>query len=239
MIQSLSLADVSIRYPEFFNHPDIDLAFREADRIGVPIPQLAGLVVADLEARDRNPPRPESSPEEVRKAKARIKAIEKAMKEIKELWKRNREAFQPATFPDPLSPLEKPLSDIYQTLKRERDNLLAVTHPKDPIVERMRRDGAPSFLYPPIRRGKPIDPVLHRLVIKYAVFFRKTTGTEKDNLARLIVGHLTGKEDWIDSSVTDSELTDRYKDARLEIERSEGAKFLEQISRMTLSFSPP
>jgi hypothetical protein len=103
-------------------------------------------------------------------------------------------------------------------LKKIREALIVTAEPKEPpTMAILKRDSGKAM---PKKRGVKPDHFVQGIIRKYAEFFRETTGTPQDGIARLIVGNLVERNEWIDSNVEDAELTRLYKQAREAAEKA-------------------
>jgi len=115
--------------------------------------------------------------------------------------------------------IEKATSASLYLLDNIRDALIVTTEPKEPpMMAIMKRNSKETI---PKKRGVKPDHVAQGIIRKYAEFFRETTGTPRDGIARLIVGHLLNREEWLNGRAIDGVTpTESYKKAREAAEKA-------------------
>jgi len=108
--------------------------------------------------------------------------------------------------------IEEATSASLYLLDKIREALIVTTEPKEPpMMAILKRDSGEAM---PKKRGVKPDHFVQGIIRKYAEFFRETTGTPRDGIARLIVGNLVERNEWIDRNTEDAILTALYKQAR-------------------------
>ena len=109
--------------------------------------------------------------------------------------------------------IEKATSASLYLLDEIRDALIVTSEPKEPpMMAIMKRDSEETI---PKKRGVKANHFAQGTIRKYAEFFRETTGTPQDGIARLIVGHLLERREWLEDGRKDGvTTTELYKQAR-------------------------
>ena len=125
--------------------------------------------------------------------------------------------------------IEKATSASLSLLDKIREALIVTMEPKEPpMMAILKRDAKGLRKFPKERRGVKPDHFVQGTKRKYAEFFRETTGSPQDGIARLIVGHLVAplcpeeiRKKWLDDDREDGVTpTESYKWAREAAERA-------------------
>lgn len=150
-----------------------------------------------------------------------------------------------------IHPIEQAVQPSLAALNRVRDALIATAEPgEERTLAIMRRDSGDIERWPKKRRGKKTDFFINGLIVKYAEFFRWSTGDPKDGIARIIVSYLAkplrpNALKWVKPDAREGEneadVTKKYKSTREHAEETPAGKFDSEMWRVVNNkyFSSP